>query len=136
MGRGTDRPFEVIGAPWLDGRRLAAALAQQQLPGVRFVPTRFTPSSSTHAGKECGGVQIYLDDWQRFQSLPTGMAIAQQLRLLYPNDWQMRRYDQLLAHPATFAAIERGDAPEKIVDAWTRDLEAFRARRKEYLLYP
>ncbi len=136
VGRGTDRPFEVIGAPWLDGRRLAAALAQQQLPGVRFVPTRFTPSSSTHAGKECGGVQIYLDDWQRFQSLPTGMAIAQQLRLLYPNDWQMRRYDQLLAHPATFAAIERGDAPEKIVDAWTRDLEAFRARRKEYLLYP
>jgi uncharacterized protein YbbC (DUF1343 family)/CubicO group peptidase (beta-lactamase class C family) len=135
VGRGTDRPFEVIGAPWLDGRRLAEALARHDLPGVRFVPTRFTPSSSTHAGKECGGVQIYLDDWKRFQSLPTGMAIAHQLRLLYPNDWQMRRYDQLLAHPPTFAAVERGDAPEKVVESWKPELEAFLAVRKEYLLY-
>jgi hypothetical protein len=63
------------------------------------------------------------------------MAIAQELRLLYPNDWQMRRYDQLLAHPPTFAAVERGDAPEQIVESWKRELEAFLTVRKEYLLY-
>jgi uncharacterized protein YbbC (DUF1343 family)/CubicO group peptidase (beta-lactamase class C family) len=135
VGRGTDRPFEVLGAPWLDGRRLAEALARDDLPGVRFVPTRFTPASSTHAGKECGGVQIYLDDWKRFQSLPVGMAIAHHLHELYPTEWQLKNYDRLLAHPPTLVAIERGDAPEKIVESWKRGLEAFLTVRKEYLLY-
>src|SRR5438132_5818154 len=83
VGRGTDRPFEVFGAPWIDGRRLAEALNGAALPGVRFVPTRFTPASSTFAGKECGGVQIYLDDWRRFLSLPVGLAVACELKRLY-----------------------------------------------------
>src|SRR5262249_36884484 len=72
VGRGTDRPFEVLGAPWLDGRKLVAELAKEALPGVRFVPVRFTPTGSTHAGKECGGVQLYIDDWAEFESLPVG----------------------------------------------------------------
>src|SRR5262249_26202983 len=112
VGRGTDRPFELIGAPWLDGRRLAEALAQSRLQGVRFVPTRLTPSGSVHAGKECGGVQIIVDDWQRFAPLETGLAIACQLKRLYPADWQSKRYLVLLAHPPTFEALERGDSPE------------------------
>src|SRR5436305_10358538 len=74
VGRGTQRPFEWIGAPWLDGRRLAAALRQLDLPGVRFVPLRLTPTASVHQGKECGGVQIIVDDWARFQSVRTGLA--------------------------------------------------------------
>src|SRR5262249_38776471 len=74
VGRGTDRPFEIIGAPWLDGRKLAEALNQSALPGVRFIATRFTPAGSVHAGQECGGIQIYLDDWRRFSSLRTGIA--------------------------------------------------------------
>jgi uncharacterized protein YbbC (DUF1343 family)/CubicO group peptidase (beta-lactamase class C family) len=135
VGRGTDRPFEVFGAPWLDGRKLAEALARDDLPGVRFVPTRFTPASSTHAGKECGGVQIYIDDWKRFQSLPVGMAIPHHLHELYPTEWQRKNYDRLLAHPPTLAAIERGDAPEKIVESWKRELEAFLTARKGYMLY-
>src|SRR5207302_6319526 len=87
VGRGTDRPFEWIGAPWLDGSKLAAALAQQALPGVRFVPSRLTPVSSVHKGKLCGGMQIMVDDWNRFEPLRTGFAIATALRRLYPNEW-------------------------------------------------
>ncbi|HTU93828.1 MAG TPA: exo-beta-N-acetylmuramidase NamZ domain-containing protein, partial [Gemmataceae bacterium] len=92
VGRGTDRPFEIFGAPWLDGRRLAGALASASLPGLRFVPARFTPKGSTYAGKECGGVQIYIDNWQQFQSLPLGITIAYQLRKLYPEEWQIKGY--------------------------------------------
>ncbi|HTU93829.1 MAG TPA: exo-beta-N-acetylmuramidase NamZ domain-containing protein, partial [Gemmataceae bacterium] len=92
VGRGTDRPFEIFGAPWIDGRRLAAALASASLPGLRFVPARFTPKGSIYAGKECGGVQIYIDNWQQFQSLPLGITIAYQLRKLYPEEWQIKGY--------------------------------------------
>jgi len=135
VGRGTDRPFEIFGAPWIDGRRLAAALASTQLPGLRFVPTRFTPKSSTHAGKECGGVQIYIDDWQQFQALPLGITIAYQLRKLYPEQWQSKRYGVLLAHPPTLEALQRGDTPKQIMKLWQPELEHFQKIRKEYLLY-
>ncbi len=135
VGRGTDRPFEVIGAPWLDGRRLAEALAGSGLAGVRFVPIRFTPTSSTFAGKECGGVQIYLDDWQRFSPLDTGLAVAYQLHRLYPKEWQVRRYGRLLGHPATLEALQRGDSSAQIRKLWKSDLEAFLATRKGFLLY-
>jgi uncharacterized protein YbbC (DUF1343 family) len=135
VGRGTDRPFEVLGAPWLDGRRLAESLAGAHLPGVRFVPTRFTPKSSTHAGKECGGVQIFLDDWRQFQSLPVGLTIACHLRKLYPEQWLVKRYGLLLAHPPTLEALQRGDAPEQIMKLWQHDLDRFQKVRKEYLLY-
>jgi uncharacterized protein YbbC (DUF1343 family) len=136
VGRGTDRPFEVIGAPWLDGRRLAEALAGEHLAGVRFLPTRFTPSASVHAGKECGGVQLYIDDWEPFRSLPVGLAIAHQLRKLYPDDWKRERYRVLLAHPPTFQALGRGDPPGRILRSWKRELEEFRKVRAKYLLYP
>jgi uncharacterized protein YbbC (DUF1343 family) len=136
VGRGTDRPFEVIGAPWLDGRRLAAELAAARLPGVRFVPVRFTPASSTHAGRECGGVQIFIDDWQRFEPVLTGLTIAHRLHRLYPADWQMKRYLVLLAHQPTYAALERGDDPEQICRSWRQELDAFLEVRKKYLLYP
>jgi uncharacterized protein YbbC (DUF1343 family) len=135
VGRGTDRPFELFGAPWLDGRRLAEALASANLPGVRFVPTRFTPTSSTHAGKDCGGVQIFIDDWQQFQSLPVGITIACHLRKLYPREWQIKGYKRLLAHPPTLEALERGESPEQIMKLWPRDLERFQEVRKKYLLY-
>ena len=135
VGRGTDRPFEVFGAPWLDGRRLAAALTEARLPGVRFVPVRFTPKSSTHAGKECGGVQIFLDDWRQFESLPVGLAIAGQLRRLYPEQWQAKGYGRLLAHPPTLEALQRGDSPEQIMKLWQPGLERFRKLRQDYLLY-
>jgi uncharacterized protein YbbC (DUF1343 family)/CubicO group peptidase (beta-lactamase class C family) len=136
VGRGTDRPFEILGAPWLDGRRLSESLARAHLSGVRFVPTRFTPKSSTHAGTQCGGIQIFLDDWRVFQSLPVGITIATHLRQLYPTQWEVNRYGQLLAHLPTLEALTRGDTAEQIMKLWQQDLASFRAVRARYLLYP
>jgi uncharacterized protein YbbC (DUF1343 family)/CubicO group peptidase (beta-lactamase class C family) len=136
VGRGTDRPFEIIGAPWIDGQQLADSLDRLALPGVRFVPTKFTPASSTHAGKECGGVQIYLDDWSQFVALPTGVAVACELKRLYPNQWQSQKYLRLLCNRATLAALERGDPASKIVQSWKKELETFGETRKAYLIYP
>src|SRR5262249_19547880 len=84
VGRGTDRPFEWFGAPWLDGRRVAVALAEEGLAGVRFVPHTLTPTGSVHKGKECGGVQVFVDDWAAFRPVRTGLAVACVLRRLHP----------------------------------------------------
>jgi uncharacterized protein YbbC (DUF1343 family) len=135
VGRGTDQPFEWIGAPWLDGRRLAAALAERKLAGVRFVPVSRTPSSSTHAKKECGGIQIIVDDWAAFEPVRTGLTIAVELRRLYPTDWQMDRYNRLLVHRATFEGLKAGKAAEELERGWQAELDAFKARRQKYLLY-
>jgi uncharacterized protein YbbC (DUF1343 family)/CubicO group peptidase (beta-lactamase class C family) len=135
VGRGTDRPFEMFGAPWIDARRLASALASSHLSGVRFVPVRFTPKSSTYAGTECGGVQAFLDDWRQFKSVPVGITIAYHLHQLYPEAWQIKGYGKLLAHPPTLAALQRGDTPELIMRSWRQDLERFQKLRKLYMLY-
>jgi uncharacterized protein YbbC (DUF1343 family) len=135
VGRGTDRPFEVLGAPWLDGRRLAAALNGTRLPGVTFVPTRFTPGSSVHAKKECGGVQLYITDWVKFESLPVGFAIAEALRRLYPEDWQTKRYNVLLGNAAIFDAVRKGEPAEALLRLAEPGRKAFLEVRKRYLLY-
>ena len=90
VGRGTDTPFEVIGAPWLDGIKLARALNQSGLPGVRFVPIRFTPDSSQYTGELCGGVNVVVIDRGSFRPVRTGLEIARQLHQLYPQDWQTK----------------------------------------------
>jgi uncharacterized protein YbbC (DUF1343 family) len=135
VGRGTDRPFEWIGAPWLDGRRLAAALATHGLPGVRFMPLKLTPTSSTHQGQACDGVQLLLDDWSRFQPLRTGLTIALELRRLYPHEWKIDRYDVLLGHKATLEALKRGTDWTELEKTWRPELERFRERRRAFLLY-
>jgi uncharacterized protein YbbC (DUF1343 family)/CubicO group peptidase (beta-lactamase class C family) len=135
VGRGTDRPFELLGAPWLDGRRLADELAGAGLRGVRFVPARFTPSSSTHAKKACGGVQIYLDDWSRFESLPVGLAVAASLRKLYPKEWQVERYNVLLGNAEVHRALRDGESAARLLLRGAAGLKAFREVRRRYLLY-
>jgi len=135
VGRGTDRPFEHLGAPWIDGPRLAAALEQAALPGVHFVPVRFTPTSSTHAGGDCGGVELRVDDPTRFESVRTGIEVARQLRRLYPSVWQSKPYLTLLGHQAAFDALERGEPTDPVVATWQAELAEFRARRAKYLLY-
>ncbi len=136
VGRGTDRPFEWIGAPWLDGQKLQEALAAQNLPGVRCVPLKLTPVSSTFKDQLCGGVQIIVDDWDQFQPLRTGLTIAGELRRLYPNDWKTERYDVLLGHQATLEGIVAGKPFRELERAWQADLGKFVERRKSYLIYP
>jgi uncharacterized protein YbbC (DUF1343 family)/CubicO group peptidase (beta-lactamase class C family) len=136
VGRGTERPFEWFGAPWIDGRKLAAELSKQNMPGVRFVPTTRKPVSSTHKDKECGGVDIIIDDWEKVRPVSLGMAVAVTLRKLYPDDWQTKRYDTLLVHKATFDALTAGRGAAQLESAWATDLAKFAERRKAALLYP
>jgi uncharacterized protein YbbC (DUF1343 family)/CubicO group peptidase (beta-lactamase class C family) len=135
VGRGTDRPFEWFGAPWLDGRKLAAALAAQKLPGVRFVPMQDTPASSVFRGQSCGGVNVIIEDWRRFEPLRTGLTVAMTLRRLYPKEWQFEKYDALLRSTPTMEALRRGAAFDELEKLWRPELERFRERRKSYLFY-
>jgi uncharacterized protein YbbC (DUF1343 family)/CubicO group peptidase (beta-lactamase class C family) len=136
VGRGTERPFEWIGAPWLDGPKLAAHLNSAGLSGVRFVPVSLTPSSSVHATKPCGGVQIIVDDWSRFNPLRTGLTVAAALRDLFPEQWETKNYDRLLVNKATYDAFRAGKSVAELERAWAADVKRFRDRRKAYLLYP
>jgi uncharacterized protein YbbC (DUF1343 family)/CubicO group peptidase (beta-lactamase class C family) len=135
VGRGTDAPFETIGAPWLDGQRLAAALNARQLPGARFVPIEFTPASSKFAGERCGGVNIVITDRNRFEPLATGFEIASQLHRLYPSDWQTKGYDRLLGNRATLEALLAGKSGEEIEEIARQGVNDFLRRRQKYLLY-
>jgi uncharacterized protein YbbC (DUF1343 family)/CubicO group peptidase (beta-lactamase class C family) len=136
VGRGTDRPFEWVGAPWLDGPQLAAALREQELPGVRFVPLRLTPTASVYQGKECGGVQLLVDDWATFRPVRTGLALACALHQFYPVTWEVEKFDRLLAHKATWEGVQRGASWRELEQAWQSDLERYRESRRPYLLYP
>jgi uncharacterized protein YbbC (DUF1343 family) len=135
VGRGTDTPFEVVGAPWLDGRRLAAELNARALPGVRFIPIRFTPTTSVHAGQACGGINIIITDWRRFVPVRTGLAIAEILLRLYPHAWESTRFNHLLVNTTAFKAFLDGATAEVLTRSWQKQVEAFRRRRHPYLLY-
>jgi uncharacterized protein YbbC (DUF1343 family) len=135
VGRGTDRPFEWIGAPWIDGRKLALEMAKQDLPGIRFVPLKVTPNASTHKGKACDGVQLLVDDWSRFQPVRTGLAIADALHRLYPEDWQIDRLDALLIHRTTLEGLKNAATIQDLEKAWEPELRKFLERRKPFLLY-
>jgi uncharacterized protein YbbC (DUF1343 family) len=135
VGRGTERPFEWIGAPWLDGGKLASALAKEKLPGIRFVPAKLTPVSSVHKGQLCGGMHLFVDDWARFQPVRTGLAIAAALHRLYPTDWKTDRLNILLGHEATWKGITGGADGRELEQGWHGELRRFIDRRKACLLY-
>jgi uncharacterized protein YbbC (DUF1343 family) len=136
VGRGTPHPFEQIGAPWIDGVRLAKALGDAGLQGVRFVATAFTPTTNVYAGEACEGVSLRIEDRERFEPVRTGMTIATTLLHLYPTAWKAKAMQTQLGHAPTFAALVRGDSPDSIVASWEKDRAAFLAIRKKYLLYP
>ncbi|MGH9958211.1 MAG: exo-beta-N-acetylmuramidase NamZ domain-containing protein, partial [Pyrinomonadaceae bacterium] len=92
VGRGTDTPFEIVGAPWIDGARLALLLNRRALPGVRFVPVRFKPNASVFKGEECGGINIIITNRTTFRPVDTGIEIAAALRRLYPEQWKVDSY--------------------------------------------
>ncbi len=135
VGRGTDTPFEVIGAPWMDGRKVASYLNGRQLTGVRFVPIRFKPTASTFKGEDCGGVNIIVTDRSEFNSVKTGIEIASALRNIYPNDWQIDKYNRLLVNQGIFESIKRGDTANAVWNAANANNEGFAKRRALYLLY-
>jgi uncharacterized protein YbbC (DUF1343 family) len=134
-GRGTDTPFERVGAPWIEPRRFARLLQAEGLAGVRFVPVTFTPRERQYAGLECGGVQIAVSDWDAFDPLPLGIALARVLRAEYPDQWQPAGLLKLLADRATYDALLEGRGLGDIVSRWEPELAAFRTVRSRYLIY-
>ncbi|QDS98268.1 exo-beta-N-acetylmuramidase NamZ domain-containing protein [Adhaeretor mobilis] len=135
VGRGTDTPFEVVGAPWIDGQQLSRRLNEAHLPGVRFVPIRFTPDSSKHAGQECEGVNIICVNRQVFRSVPVGLELAIALHELYPEDWDTARLDHLLNSDRLLNAIREGKNAAEIRELYQADEKSFRSRRQPFLLY-
>ena len=135
VGRGTDTPFELVGAPWLDGRRLAQLLNARAIAGVRFSPVHFTPSASVFAGERCGGVRMNLVNRGALRSVSLGIEIAVALRDLYASDWDWKNFVRLLANGAVFQRLERGETAPAIIASWQKDLEEFVKRRAKYLLY-
>ncbi|MFV1966533.1 MAG: exo-beta-N-acetylmuramidase NamZ domain-containing protein [Pirellulaceae bacterium] len=135
VGRGTDTPFEILGAPWLDGRKLAARLNHLDLAGGRFVPIRFTPDASKYADELCGGVNIIITNRDEFCPLRTGLEIARQLRLMYPDDWKVASYSRLLANEPILQAVTDGKTVAEMEAMNAAGLEAFQKRRSRFLLY-
>ncbi len=135
VGRGTNTPFEVLGAPWIDAQEFAAALNAAKLPGVRFTPIEFTPNDSKFKDQKCGGVNVAITNQATFEPVAVGMEIAATLRRLYPLDWQVKRADRLLINKEVFNAIVAGADRAEIETLYADDLEEFRERREEFLLY-
>jgi uncharacterized protein YbbC (DUF1343 family)/CubicO group peptidase (beta-lactamase class C family) len=135
VGRGTDTPFEIVGAPWIQGDKLAAELNQKRIPGVRFVPVKFTPKSSVFKDEQCGGINIIITDRSAFKPVLTGIEIASALRRLYSNDWKIDSYLRLLVNANTLERVKRGDTARDIVNSWNVQLEEFRRARASVLLY-
>jgi uncharacterized protein YbbC (DUF1343 family) len=135
VGRGTDTPFEIVGAPWIQGDKLAEYLNRRAAPGVRFVPLRFTPKASVFKDQECGGVNIIITDRATFRPLLTGIEMAVALRKLYASEWQIDKYLRLLVNADTLERLKRGDNARDIVASWNAGLQEFRRARAAVLLY-
>lgn len=135
VGRGTDTPFEIIGAPWLDGQKLAKYLNEKNLSGVRFVPVRFTPKSSVFKDENCGGINIVITNRTAYKSVATGIEIALAIRKLFPNDWQPEKYNRLLGNAEIFELVRRGETLQIIENAQRKKIDEFIASRARFLLY-
>jgi uncharacterized protein YbbC (DUF1343 family)/CubicO group peptidase (beta-lactamase class C family) len=135
VGRGTETPFEVLGAPYIDGVALVRELTAMSLPGIRIEATSFTPSSSIFAKQKCGGVRMTITDRRTLRPVAMGVAIALVLHRLYPNDFALDKIAPLLRDPATLEAIRSGKPLAEIVSMWSEDEAVFALRRAKYLLY-
>ena len=135
VGRGTDTPFELLGAPWIKATELAQYLNGRSLSGVRFVPLSFTPTASVYAGQKCEGVNIVLLDRNSFDGPELGAELASALHKLYPVQYHMDRMIELLPNQAVYDAIASGQDPRRIADDWREPLAKFQKIREKYLIY-
>ena len=135
VGRGTDTPFELVGAPWMKSRELAAYLNTRGIAGVRFVPGTFTPTSSNYNGQECQGVNIVLTDRNGFDAPELGIELASALHKLYPADFKMEKMQGLIVNQSVYDALSAGEDPRRIQQDWMEALEKFGKIREKYLIY-
>jgi uncharacterized protein YbbC (DUF1343 family)/CubicO group peptidase (beta-lactamase class C family) len=135
VGRGTDSPFEQIGADWINGRQLSAYLNTRFIPGVRTYPTQLEPTSSNFAGKKIGGVRFVITDREAFIPARLGLEIAAALLKLYPGKVDLEVNAKLIGSRAVIEALRKGEDPRLIFDRTEAEKEKYLARRARYLLY-
>ena len=135
VGRGTDTPFEVLGSPWIRERELAERVNRAKPPGVRVVPIRFTPTSSKFAGESCGGLNFVITDWKTFRSFELGLVVAHALALQHPDEWDAKPYMKLLGNATIYRRLIAGDELDSILKSADLQTQAFRIRRRPFLLY-
>jgi uncharacterized protein YbbC (DUF1343 family) len=135
VGRGTDKPFEQVGAPYIDDVDLAAEMNAAGLAGVRFVPVRFTPAASTFKDQPCGGVAVFVTGRDQVRAVEVGLELALVLHRLYPRDYALDKVQTLLLNEETMFDIRAGRPRAEIVQSWAEALEKFQERRKPHLLY-
>jgi uncharacterized protein YbbC (DUF1343 family) len=137
-GRGTTRPFELIGAPYIKAWELADRMNALRLPGVSFREAYFNPTFSKHAGKNVGGLQVYVTDRDKYDPVHTALSIIAEVKALYPDDFAWRTdnwIDKLTGSDKVRKAMDVGTPVDAIVKAWQEELEAFKKLRMSYLLY-
>jgi uncharacterized protein YbbC (DUF1343 family) len=140
VGRGTDTPFEIVAAPWMDAKAVVSKLASSQngiagIAGVSFETTEVTPKSSVHANKKCRGIRIRVTDEARFEPVRTGIAVANAIREVHPNDWEFDGMDKMLRSKPAMDAIRAGKGLADIEATWASELAAFKERRERFLVY-
>jgi uncharacterized protein YbbC (DUF1343 family)/CubicO group peptidase (beta-lactamase class C family) len=135
VGRGTDTPFQLVGAPYVSDVALAEELNAEGLPGIRFVPVTFTPSASTHKGQLCRGVEMVVTDRERLNSVDVGLLLAKTLFRCYPKEFDLGKISHLLLHPPTFQALKDNQPLDRVRALWQPQLDSFKERRQKFLLY-
>src|SRR5215471_659146 len=135
VGRGTDTPFELVGAPWIRNKEFAAYLNARGIAGVRFVPTTFTPTSGIYSGQTCQGVNIVVTDRNAIDGPELGVELAAALHRFYPTEWKMERMQGLLVNQAAYDALAAGEDPRRIAQDWQDELQKFGKVREKYLIY-
>jgi uncharacterized protein YbbC (DUF1343 family) len=145
-GRGTTRPFELLGAPYIQPETLADSLNKDKLPGVIFRPCRFEPTFHKYQGQSCGGVQIHVTDRPQYKPFFTALLLIQRIRDLYPNDFAWRQppyeyeieklpFDILCGSDTIRKTMEAGGSLKALERSWQNDLLMFEKQRKPFLLY-
>ncbi|HEX4424529.1 MAG TPA: exo-beta-N-acetylmuramidase NamZ domain-containing protein [Terriglobales bacterium] len=135
VGRGTETPFELLGAPWIKGREFAQYLNARNISGVRFVPQSFTPTAGPYQNQRCEGVNILLIDRNALDAPEMGIELASALHALYPEQFHLDKMGDILVSQSTLEAIARGEDPRRIAEDWREPLQKFEQLRQKYLIY-
>jgi len=135
VGRGTDRPFEIVGAPWIEPRRFAAALLEADIPGIQTFPVFFTPKSSVHQGIRCGGVNLMIADTEQLNSVFLGLTLVSILHKLYPEEFRIDSVMDLLGNAEAMKRLKEGQSPAEVVRENSREFRNFLSKRRMALIY-
>jgi uncharacterized protein YbbC (DUF1343 family)/CubicO group peptidase (beta-lactamase class C family) len=135
VGRGTDTPFEIVGAPWLDAPAIVAALDKRRLPGVRFEAVHFTPTADKYAREACAGVRLHVTDREAIRPVTVGFALAIAIRERHRDQWIAESVQNLLVNRATMWAFLRGEPLDRLLVRAEAERASFLERRASYLIY-